>query len=141
MKDTIEELVIPYPEGNLLDEHGYPTIEALDYIKNWQIIWDHDSNETKMGHLRNDYQALIDYVKSIWYYDDAINQEDGLVEIHTVGWSGNEEIIEELKKTQFWMMKHQATQTGGHYYFLLGDLFSSKYTYSVEKVENKWCTE
>lgn len=135
MSEQIETVSFPYPHDNLMDDHGYPTEEALDYIKNWWMAIQ-DGDEYKTGHLWNDYRGLIDYIKSIWTYDDAILEEDGLLEIHTFGWSGNESIIYELKKTAFWMHRLQATQTGGHYYFRVDD--NPKYTYSVEKVENKW---
>jgi hypothetical protein len=135
MIDNLEKVSFPYPHDNLMDDQGYPTEAALEYIKNWQFIYI-KAEATKVGHLVSDYRALIDYIKEIWTYDDAIHEQDGLLEIHTLGWSGNEEIIEELKKTVFWMMRLQAMQTGGHYYFKVDD--NPKYTYSVEKVENKW---
>lgn len=111
-----------YPT-HLMDSEGYPTSEALDYIKNWAVIWGRGGNETKVGKYfgKDKHEELIEYVKSIWAYNDAIVYEDGLLEIHTVGWSGNEDIIEELRKTDLWLMKHRATQTGGHYYFRLED--------------------
>lgn len=135
MSENIELVSYPYPHDNLMTDNGYPTEQALDYIKNWHMLIEADGRY-KTGHLWQDYRGLIDYIKSIWTYDDAIHEEDGLLEIHTVGWSGNEDIIAELKKTAFWMHRLQATQTGGHYYFRVDD--NPKYTYSVEKVENKW---
>lgn len=133
MADKVETISFPYPD-TLMDKDGYPTEAALEYIKNWCLMIK-DGEEWKSGELYMDYRALIDYIKSIWTYDDAIHEEDGLLEIHTLGWSGNEEIIAELKNTAFWMMRHQATQTGGHYYFRMED---SEWTYSVEKVKKKW---
>jgi hypothetical protein len=122
----------PYPD-KLLDEDGYPTTEALLYIRNW-------GTETVDGDYRfgkwfttPEMHPLIDYIKSIYTYDDAIREQDGLLEIHTFGWSGNEEIIYELKKTSLWMFKFVAQQTGGHYYFCLDS--DSEYTWSVEKVK------
>lgn len=135
MSDKLETVSFPYPHDNLMDEHGYPTEAALEYIKNWQMLIE-DKGSYTSGYLWQDYRGLIDYIKSIWTYDDAILEEDGLLEIHTFGWSGNEDIIAELKKTAFWMHRLQATQTGGHYYFRVEN--NPKYTYSVEKVENKW---
>lgn len=129
----MSKLIIPFPEGNLLDEHGYPTNEALHYINNWQFICDYGADDTKIGHLCSDYQGLIDYIKRIWYYDDCIYEEDGLVEIHTGGWSGNEDIIHELKKTQFWMLRFLAQRTGGHYYFKMDS--DTEWDYVITKVK------
>ena len=114
MSDTISWY---YPE-QLHDEHGYPTNDALDYIKNWALIFKRDS-DTKQGEFfgKNKHEELIEYIKQLWTYDDAIEYKDGMLEIHTYGWSGNEEIISELKDTDLWLMKFRAHVTGGHYYF------------------------
>jgi hypothetical protein len=122
----------PYPD-KLMDDEGYPTQEALDYIKNWGYGF--VNGEFLLGQFYKDTNMddLIEYIQSIWYYDDAIVYEDGLLEIHTLGWSGNEEIIHVLKDTMLWAFRHRATQTGGHYYFRI-DKDSAK-TWSVEKVD------
>jgi hypothetical protein len=114
------ELDYNYP-NELHDEDGYPTQEALDYIKNWSI--DSNNGEVKMGkHFgKANYNELIDYIKSIWTYKDAIEYENGLLEIHTYGWSGNEDIIHELKNTDMWDLKFRCERTGGHYYFKVTD--------------------
>ena len=128
----------PYPK-KLHDDEGYPTQEALDYIKNWgyetidgEIVF----GEYFMVTAVTDYTALVAYLKSLWYYDDGIVEEDGMLEIHTFGWSGNEDIIHVLKNTVLWTLKHRATQTGGHYYFRLND--KSGKDWSVEKVDSMW---
>jgi hypothetical protein len=41
-----------------------------------------------------------------------------MLELHTGGWSGNEDIIEALQNHKlFWMMWWWKTERGGHYYF------------------------
>jgi hypothetical protein len=134
MSDTLESISFPYPD-TLMDQDGYPTEAALDYIKNWHILIE-DEGKYKFGHLYMDYRGLIDYIKSIWTYDDAIREEDGLLEIHTLGWSGNEDIIYELKKTALWSHRLRATESGGHYYFKLDS--DSEWDYSVEKVKRRY---
>lgn len=47
----------------------------------------------------------------------SIYEDDNLISIHTGGWSDNEILIEELKKTAWWFVNHKITQSGGHYYF------------------------
>ena len=105
-----------YPD-QLHDENGYPTNEALDYIKNWAIIHEQLGSKTGFKCGKGLYDELIAYIKELWTYNDAIEYKDGLLEIHTYGWSGNEEIISELKNTDLWLMKFRAQQSGGHYYF------------------------
>ena len=39
------------------------------------------------------------------------------LELHTGGWSGNEDIIDKLSDTLFWMICWESTRRGGHYYF------------------------
>lgn len=133
MDKKIEPLSYDYPT-ELRDSDGYPTQEALDYIKNWSIISDSHEIETNTGKYfgKKNYEELIEYVRSIWTYNDAINYEDGLLEIHTFGWSGNEDIIEELKKTDLWLLKWRSEQTGGHYYFKIDS--DSDWDFQVTKV-------
>lgn len=108
-----------YPEV-LLDEDGYPTDEALDYIKNWGLQWRQMEEPTvgKYFGTEENYGHLVDYLKAIWWMaEDAIEYKDGLLELHTYGWSGNEDIIAQLKDTNLWLLKLRAQQSGGHYYF------------------------
>jgi len=47
----------------------------------------------------------------------TINIDENLVSIHTGGWSENEAIIYEFKKTHWWTSNFRVMATGGHYYF------------------------
>jgi hypothetical protein len=127
-----ELLNYPYPD-KLLDEDGYPTEAALNYIKNWSCGFVNGTYVLGKYYKNLDFTDLIEYIQSIWYYDDAVVYEDGLLEIHTLGWSGNEEVIHVLRNTTLWMMRHKATQSGGHYYFRIDK--DSEYTWGVEKVK------
>ena len=132
-----EKKTVSYPYPNeLYDQDGYPTKEALDYVKNWsyefvdkEVVWGQYA-------ITDDYTLLIDYLKEIWACKDGVIYEDGLLEIHTLGWSGNEEIISILETTTLWTFKKVAHQTGGHYYFRVDD--NSKQTWQVQKVDSKW---
>lgn len=73
-----------------MDNEGYPEQHELDAIKNWDI---------------KDVFALIVYIKERWTYDTIQMQwgKDKLfkmpvlfLEMHTIGWSGNESIINAL---------------------------------------------
>ena len=130
-----EKLDYPYPE-ELFDVDGYPTEEALNYIRNWGSEKNEEKNELVFGKFfsSSNTSELIEYVKSLWNYGDyAYKEEDGLFELHTFGWSGNESIVYELKNTILWMMKLRVHQTGGHYYFKLDK--DSDYDWEVTKVK------
>lgn len=121
MSDSIHHELIPYPD-QILDDEGYPTQKALDYIGNWSIIYKDD--ETFVGQYfskEDKEQELVDFIQQLWYYDDGIEVHEHFIEIHTLGWSGNEEVIRILKKTWWWNKYHWITRTGGHYYFNTAD--------------------
>jgi hypothetical protein len=90
---------------------GYPTEEFLNYIIQWnpfdfKVIdfiklicenWEHGEIGYKIGRK---YKGEINF------------------ELHTLGWSGNEDIIRALKdNTFFWIMNWYKSIRGGHYYF------------------------
>lgn len=135
MSDTISWY---YPE-QLHDEHGYPTNEALDYIKNWAVIHGQKfGDNTKVGEFfgKDKHEELISYIKDLWWYgDDGVVYEDGLLELHTMGWSGNEEIIAELKDTDLWLTKFKAKSAGGHYFFKIDA--ESEHDWHIVKSKNK----
>jgi hypothetical protein len=64
--------------------HDYPTDEQLQFIRDYDI---------KQGPA-----DLIEHLKEIWHWKDylAYSQDHraGYLELHTGGWSGNEDIIE-----------------------------------------------
>ncbi len=97
----------------LLDSDGYPTQEYLDWIENYKY--------TDM--------PIMDFIDNLeWYFDDwgfiLKRKYNGRrkLELHTGGWSGNEEIIRaitgNIHLTAF-KMKYVMWRTGGHYYFEL----------------------
>ncbi len=53
-------------------------------------------------------------------FDDgygSIREEENLVSIHSGGWSENECLIREFKKTSWWFLYYEITAAGGHYFF------------------------
>lgn len=92
----------------------YHTAKELKAIKNWDV---------------KDTNNLIFQLKNMWEYNDCFIENWGLdrvfkkrqvltLELHTGGWSGNEEIIAALKQNKlFWMIWWWKTEKGGHYYF------------------------
>lgn len=47
----------------------------------------------------------------------SIEKDGNLISIHSGGWSENEYLISELKKTFWWISFCKIEQKGGHYYF------------------------
>lgn len=86
----------------------YPSASELHKIRNW--------NGT--------FRELWEYVASLWSYPEwgvveDFNGEVYKLELHTAGWSGNEDIIEAFRKSKcmFFYMYHTKWERGGHYYF------------------------
>ena len=93
-----------------------------------------------MNHTKKDLQQLSDWdvydahnlierIKEMWVNTSSIKEFWGvdrvwhknpilILELHTIGWSANEEIIKALQCNKlFWFMWWQKTERGGHYYF------------------------
>ena len=82
----------------------YPTKQELRTIRDWPLT---------------DPAGIVEYVESIWNHDYGLFRLKNLkLELHTGGWSGNEEIIDAIQRhPTFWMYFWQKTERGGHYYF------------------------
>ena len=103
----------------------YPTEEHLQFIR------DYDINQGPDG--------MIKHLQKIWYWLDFVktcerktethNEAEMSIEVvtvlslelHTGGWSGNEDIIEALAASMFWLMYWQKSVRNGHYYFEILD--------------------
>ena len=89
------------------DRDGYPTKQEIEQLKIYS------------GHPL-DIEQLINFLPEIWYMPDwGIHRNGKHFELHTAGWSGNEEIIGVLQESFFWFMFWQKSERGGHYYFEL----------------------
>ena len=104
---------------NYLDNEGYPTDEYLQMIQDY----------------KPEVIPIMDMVNIIcenWYYEWVkLGRKYGGVrklELHTAGWSGNEEIIRTILSNIYlthFKMTYRKWITGGHYYFEI-DLISEK---------------
>jgi len=96
-----------------MDEDGYPEEDVLKKIREWNLV-------------KDGYHDLIRLVQENWKFEEfeyfALNGKN--LELHTGGWSGNEDIIDALKQTDFWTAYWMKTERGGHYYFELKKLKS-----------------
>jgi hypothetical protein len=89
-----------------MDKDGYPDEKELTTIINWDAL--------------KDPIGLISYIQDIWAYADYFyyDFDTGRLEMHTAGWSGNEDIMEALRSNDmFWALYWMRSKRGGHYYF------------------------
>ena len=89
----------------MTEDGDYPDDEEIHRIKDWPL---------------EDVMGLIYYTMDLWHWRDMARLSHGdpaILELHTCGWSGNEEIIDALMGTMFWMMCWESSRRGGHYYF------------------------
>lgn len=99
------------------DENGYPTKQEIKQVKTY-------SGHVQSKNSRNmDVPRLIELLQGIWYMPDwGIQKEGRHLELHTAGWSGNEDIIKALQGSMFWLFYWQKSERGGHYYFELPEI-------------------
>jgi len=92
----------------------YPTAKQLERIERWSIK------------TRRDSIFLLDYINGIWKYAEDgyfTKWDENDYRLSTGGWSGNEEIIEAMKKnTMFWTLCWHSSRRGGHHVFGAADI-------------------
>lgn len=88
----------------------YPSEDDLRLIEQWDVA-------------KNGNKSLVEFVASIWHWDEYVTLKGKVFELHTGGWSGNEDIINSLQKNWiFWSMCWDKSEKGGHYYFTLKEV-------------------
>ena len=101
----------------LLDNDGYPTEEWLQFIKSYKP-------DESLPLLTFVEMVLVDgWYMSDWGFKLHKKYKDKCkLELHTGGWSGNEETIAAIKSNMWlthFQMRYVMWRTGGHYYFEL----------------------
>ena len=87
------------------DRNGYPTESTLERIKKWDF---------------EDWSGLIDFITSTWHWPDYAIMGRKYLELHTGGWSGNEDVICALQDNlMIWGLYWHSSERGGHYKFLM----------------------
>ena len=98
------------------DHDGYPHNFELERIKGWNI-------------QKDGVEGLLDLIEECWHWPElGFNKRNGRtrfikkscikVELHTGGWSGNEDIIRALQEQDmFWLLYWVKSERGGHFYF------------------------
>lgn len=99
------------------DEEGYPTLAALEKIKNWE---------------HTDPAGWFTFIETVWHMCWAGWHTEPCVTDHwtgwklggtryhlsTIGWSGNEMIIQWMQKNEsLWDETWQMSERGGHHVF------------------------
>lgn len=93
------------------DFDGYPTKEFLEYLENWEpgdTTW-------------SDFCELIEagWWAPDWGFTISKRPYAGkrVLQLHTGGWSGNEETILALAKNLHFWQHWKISKAGGHFYF------------------------
>jgi len=89
-----------------MDKDGYPDDNELKTIEEWDV-------------LKSNVSGLLDFIVDRWRWADRqIIRDENKVELHTGGWSGNEEILGALRANlMFWTLCWMKSERGGHYWF------------------------
>ena len=72
----------------------------------------------------NDWDKCIDIIEEHWNTDygtcEICKEKDGIktLELTTGGWSENEELIDQIADTMFWLLWWQESKRGGYYKFI-----------------------
>ena len=86
-----------------MDKNGYPEDHELEMISKWNP---------------GDYYGLMEYIKTLWIYDDYFRQVNTTFYLSTGGWSGHEDIIAAMQNnTGWWLFHWHSSKRGGHYIF------------------------
>lgn len=92
-----------------MDADGYPEEYELKIIREWKSTW----------------IELMYYVKELWQYQEyfvTVDIQPYKFKVSTGGWSGNEDLINELvNNVPFWITCWYSTTRGGHYIFIIPD--------------------
>lgn len=104
------------PEFDLICSEGYPTDEFISFLNEWTYESPYSIGD------------VLDMVEQTWEYRSIgfkrRQKRNGIqtIEMHTIGWSGNEEIIGAIISNP-WLTRFKLQYfkwiTGGHYYFKL----------------------
>lgn len=91
-------------------EHNDDNLENVDFTP-FQVLHE-NFDETQP--IESAWELFKEYYNTGY---GSIVEEDNLIQIHTGGWSDNEYLISELKKTWWWMGKTGKIEcSGGHFY-------------------------
>lgn len=99
-----------------MDEHGYPTVEELNKITRWPYT---DGAKGWFTYIMSKWKYAADgYWTESLFIDPQGRSPEHIYAISTTGWSGNEDVIDAMKKNaMLWMSSWYSSRRGGHYEF------------------------
>lgn len=107
-----------------LNKYGYPTQKFIRELK----------KKLKSDNIQEAIEAFYSALQCNYYNACGIEeievrgQKKKVFAYHTLGWSGNEEIINVLKTSFLYDMLLERYDSGGHYYFtVLKEILSEEY--------------
>lgn len=93
-------------QDELLDDDGYPTDTALEWITSFPVRDDGDDVK------------LLEFCKKLWHFPEYAYRDGRWFYLNTCGWSGNEKIIFSLQRNWlFWACHWYSSRRGGHHVF------------------------
>jgi len=99
-----------------MDEHGYPTVEELAEIADWDYL---KGARGWFAHIMSKWKYAADgYWHESTFVDGMDPEPEHVYGISTAGWSGNEDILGAMKENRMlWMTTWYSSRRGGHYEF------------------------
>ena len=96
----------------MLDSDDYPTEEAIAALQRHRVV-----GGDRMPH-DVPLDEFLSLLESMWWAADwGFERTKTRLHLSTGGWSGNEEVIGELRQTWFWHLCWILHRRGGHYRF------------------------
>ena len=120
--DRNHDLQLQYEKGKKLE---YSEQEQLKQIKNWDIF---PNKEDQVAAGKP--MEFLNFIEEVWNKEVGTVKKKGKrtvrFELHTGGWSGNEEIMSALRSSMFWILYWMKSERGGHYYFTVREFKDEK---------------
>lgn len=98
-----------------MDKEGYPDTHELKKIS----TWDYKDVFNLIDYIHECWNYSHGFIKE-WKYDDIFKRHELHLELHTGGWSGNEDLIKAIMDNEWIQMLWYAEwKRGGHYKFII----------------------
>lgn len=106
---TEQTAAAPAAPDEPIDDDGYPTDEALDYLRSF-----HGSATEMITYVRS---LMHNGASMLEEFDDNFGRSQQRLTLWTHGWSGCESVISALNGTMFYIMGWESSHRGGRHTF------------------------
>lgn len=106
----------------------------LDIFYDWSMFGKDGKFNESLNKV-NQNEAFLLFMDLYNHHCGSVVIDENLIEIHTGGWSDNEEIISYFRKTRWWEQNIVFTRHGGHYYFDTSAMSEGKKEWVIIKSE------